>query len=336
MPDLALALASRERSDYADSVGFIRVKEKRDLLNHARLQEYLFSSQEAILERLRQTAGREPETGDHPLEGLLGTLLREDYAAVERYDHHGLVVPLLRYRHDVFHLRSLLRRRAYGLPLIPSPVPGNHSLQELEDHLFQGRPLALPAALGEALAGLRQHLEVQQYDDRVDLVLDLAWIRLGVEFAAARRMPLLTHYFLCLEDFATLKLLWRRVAAVRYGFASHHLSPRVHYLDPAILRAHDPERIADLVLKSVYGPALKEGLADWRTTGSWMLLERDLDNFLLGELTTARYLSMGPEPLFSYLVARESDLKTIRTIFVLKGAGWADAELRRHMRRLYV
>ena len=74
----------------------------------------------------------------------------------------------------------------------------------------------------------------------------------------------------------------------------------------------------------------------WQETGRWALLERDMDNFLLGELSRARSISMGPEPLMAYLLAKEHDLKIIKTIYTFKEIGREDREIRKYLRRLYV
>lgn len=336
MNNLALSLASPDRSAYADAVGFIRVKEKRDLLNQARMQDLLSLGPRGIREKLRQGLAREVAADREGFDALLGALLDSDYAEVEAFDHQRLVVPLLRYRHDIHNLKSLLRKKLTGADPFFSPVRGFFPVKVLEEAVFAGRRLPWPGPIGLTLDDILERADGHAAGDWIDLRLDLAWIEHARESSVDRRMPLLAHWARCLEDFAAVKYLWRRQVASRLYCESYRVDIPLHFLGEGIREAHDRERLADSLLASPYGSSLKEGAGEWRARGSFALLDRDMDNHLLGVLSAAKYISMGPEPLAAYLLARESDMRNIRAIHHLGLAGWPESAVKRQLRRLYV
>ncbi len=321
---------TRERSSYADSVGFIRVKEKRDLLNRARLQEYLSLPPDGILDRLGQAGAAVPG-----MDALLGSILNGEYADVARFDHERLAVPVLRYRHDVHNTKALLRKRSLGSIPRFSPVEGNFHPGAIEASLAGGASVPWPEPIDAALAEIQAHAEGHYPGDRADVALDAAWLEYARRHAVRAGLALMTRYFLHLADFAAVRFFWKKATARRYGYEVSHHEPRTHFLDPDILGIGDRERLADALLSSIYGQSLKEGLAEWKASGSWALLDRDMDNYLCAALSGAKYLSMGPEPLCAFLLAKENDLKNIRLLYVLRGAGWPDREVKIHLRKLY-
>ncbi len=326
--------AGRETATYADAVGFIRVKEKRDLLNASRLAELLSLEPEGIIERLGPSSAGGGLRDDARLDGLLGSLLESEYRAVDRFDHEDLVVPILRFRYDVHNLKVLFRRRRYGGDYPASPVAGNHPALQLEKSLAEPWFKFWPE---EIAAVLRRHLAAgisPGQDGRLDLELDLSWTELGLAFAGRSRLPLAAGYFRHLQDFAAVKFIWRGLSSGRRPAAADAAFLPTHHLDRDVLAAGDRQRVVQILQRSVYGPSLKEGLGEWLADGSWVLLERDMDNFLLDHLAGSRFIAMGPEPLFAYLLAKETDLLNVRTIFVLKKAGLPERRIKKYLRRL--
>ena len=78
MNSLALGLTFRDRPDYCDAVGMIRVKEKRDLLSSSKLQEMISLEVAGIERKLRQEAPHEQDGGLEGLDGVIGLLLEAE------------------------------------------------------------------------------------------------------------------------------------------------------------------------------------------------------------------------------------------------------------------
>ena len=51
---------------------------------------------------------------------------------------------------------------------------------------------------------------------------------------------------------------------------------------------------------------------------------------------TSKYINIGPEPIFSYIVAKEAEIKTLRIILVAKLNNLSPDVIRERVRELYV
>jgi V/A-type H+-transporting ATPase subunit C len=59
-----------------------------------------------------------------------------------------------------------------------------------------------------------------------------------------------------------------------------------------------------------------EGLAHLQTQESFLLFEKMREAFLFNYIRRADLIAFGIEPLIAYLYKKESEIRTIRTIFV--------------------
>ncbi|MBN2058596.1 MAG: V-type ATPase subunit [Candidatus Saganbacteria bacterium] len=69
---------------------------------------------------------------------------------------------------------------------------------------------------------------------------------------------------------------------------------------------------------TTYFPTLSAGFAQLAETGSFSLLEKEMDDLLLQRFRKAKYLNSGIEPLTGFYLAKESELKTLRFILISK------------------
>lgn len=51
---------------------------------------------------------------------------------------------------------------------------------------------------------------------------------------------------------------------------------------------------------------------------------------------SSKYITFGPEPIFSYIVAKETEIKNLRIIMVSKTNGISPEAIRERVRDLYV
>ncbi|MPM79072.1 V-type sodium ATPase subunit C [bioreactor metagenome] len=81
---------------------------------------------------------------------------------------------------------------------------------------------------------------------------------------------------------------------------------------------------------------LIKGLEAYKTTGRLSDLEKYMDNYLVEINQPSKYVSFGPEPIFSYIVAKETEVKTLRIIMVSKLNKLSPDATRERVRDLYV
>lgn len=100
--------------------------------------------------------------------------------------------------------------------------------------------------------------------------------------------------------------------------------------------AKSPESIIAETRYSDHGAAVARGLEDHKKTGSLSVLEKEEDNFLIGTLRPAKYKSFGIDPLIGFFIARETEIKNLRTIFTAKQLNVPAEDIKRRLRLSYV
>lgn len=63
---------------------------------------------------------------------------------------------------------------------------------------------------------------------------------------------------------------------------------------------------------------LKKGIEEYKQTGTMSELERQKDNYFMELVKDVKKVTYGPEVLFAYLYARETEIKNIRIILISK------------------
>ena len=84
--------------------------------------------------------------------------------------------------------------------------------------------------------------------------------------------------------------------------------------------------LSEVLYESI--PALKE-------TGRFTVLEKFCDNLLMDYIRESRYVPFGIEPLVSYIMAKESEIKTVRIIMAGKLAGISTELIKERIRDTY-
>ena len=80
---------------------------------------------------------------------------------------------------------------------------------------------------------------------------------------------------------------------------------------------------------------LHESAQSLKETGRFTVLEKFCDNLLMDYVRESRYVPFGVEPLVSYIVAKESEIKTIRIIMAGKLAGLSAELIKERIRSTY-
>ena len=81
---------------------------------------------------------------------------------------------------------------------------------------------------------------------------------------------------------------------------------------------------------------LVEGLEAFRRTGRLTEFEKIADNDIMRLHESSKSIVFGPEPIFSYLFAKETEIKVLRIIMVSKINKLSPEVIRERLRDLYV
>jgi len=92
---------------------------------------------------------------------------------------------------------------------------------------------------------------------------------------------------------------------------------------------HKHEQIID------YASFLREPIEKLRQENSFVALEKVINDFLISVLKTAKYISLGPEPLLAYYFAKVNEINLMRMIILAKFNGLPDILLKERLNAVY-
>lgn len=81
---------------------------------------------------------------------------------------------------------------------------------------------------------------------------------------------------------------------------------------------------------------VRRGISEYENTGSLILFEREMDNYLISLAKEAKKVTYGPEVIFGYGLAKETEIKNLRIIFVSKLNKLDNDFIRERLRDSYV
>jgi ATP synthase, subunit C len=96
-----------------------------------------------------------------------------------------------------------------------------------------------------------------------------------------------------------------------------------------------PETILNKFKKEKLGPYLVKGVEVFNETKRLSEFEKISDNYLMELNKESKYIVFGPEPLFTYLVAKEREINAIRLIMVSKINNISSEKIRERLRDTY-
>jgi V/A-type H+-transporting ATPase subunit C len=326
---------TRDDAAYAAACGRVRALEKR-LLGPERLEELLGARD---LPSLLQTLER-----FGTIARIDGDILKEweralDLSGVQadrlllEIDPHPTVSKILVQRADLVNVRSLMRSRALGAAY-PGPwhARAQFGRAELEGMVRDGDYTAWPGPLARRLAALRQNPPLGL--PAINAALDAGWIDALREGAIRSGSRFFVDWLGHAADLGNIRAWLRQAAAPSAWPASHPLLPGGHLGEDFFAAKGAPPKLPGRLGRTVYAAVIARA-GDGSGGVSLALFERASDDFLTRLLRPAKYLSLGPEPLWAWHLAREIDAKNVRTLVLGTLAGIAPERLRALLRQPY-
>lgn len=103
-----------------------------------------------------------------------------------------------------------------------------------------------------------------------------------------------------------------------------------------VLLADATENITNKLSFTNYSEVLKGGVDAYVKSGSANLLEKLIDNYIMGIMKEAKMIPFGGEPLLAYIYAKETEIKVVRIIMVGKLNNITGEVIRERLRDIYV
>lgn len=313
-------------SRYGHAVGRVMVHEAT-LLNWQQVERLIESHfHEAITVSLETVYGSYMEGANDALqvESALERFLADEYRFLDEVCAGTLVAEFMHLKYDFHNLRVVLKRYHFGDTGGEEPLIGlgTVSLEELREAVEQPQTARVQAYLKEVITGARVGLERGGADPQVvDTMIDRAFLERRLTVAEEERSGLLVSFCQAAIDVANLRIILRGI-----GFGKD-----VYYYQEALAEggklpkkellelAGEPfSKVAERLLNSRYGRMLTGVVERGEERARLTTLDKASDEYLLDQVKGFSKVSVGPERIVRYMLARENEVMILRIIFMGK------------------
>lgn len=297
---------------YGFAIGRVRAREAR-LLTRSRFDRLAqLGSEEELLGGLADTPYA--ELSGEGLTGRLAAARRENREFFLRYCLDGWAVEGLKLRWDLYNLKLFIKARFGGVDPKPLFSPEGRFSIDLVERAVSGEGVVdQPLQLGLERA-LTAYYEVKN-PAYIDFELDGYWFKLI--WALAHENPWFRQYLRLCADLSNLETL------VRFKFLEEPGSELPRALLPygslpkeIFLQIYSEpwDGVLGRLRLTPYHRWLADGVEYLREKGSFVRLERLITETKLSFLKRARYFTFGVEPLISYYLFKEAEIRNLSLI----------------------
>lgn len=332
-----------DRMDFIQGTTRTKVLEKR-LLSRVRIDRMVDAkdAEEAfkMLGETEYTSVLANITRAEDYEKALSAELERVYTLMREISKEQIIVDLMALKYDYHNLKVMIKEKELNKDLSHLYIPiGITDYKNVKSAFLAGDLRDLDPEIREAINAATLDYETNKDPQRIDLILDNYYFNHLYKLAKKTEVKLFIEYVEDLIDFTNIKTLIR---LKRQG-------KDLKFLKEAILSNGNVDK--DLIILSLnesidtiinkfrnyrIGPGLKIGLENYRQTEKLSELEKYVDNYLMNMNLPSKYVVFGPEPIFSYLIAKEAEIRVLRIVMVSKLNKLAPDAIRERLRDLYV
>jgi len=330
-----------DRMDYGQSVVTIRVLEKR-LLTRNRLERMIEAeTPEEVLKLLGETEYSQDMAdiqGSQDYETILKRETERVFSIVRSMVKNTAIVDILSLKYDYHNLKVLLKSKITGKDFSSLLMQAGTIDAGKFKTKFELQSHDLPQEILEAINEVQKDFEENHDPQRIDILVDKHYFKNLSRLAKEIDVKVITDYVEGLIDFQNMITLFR----VKKQNRDARFLETVIFEDGTISKNKIVESIndnTDTILnkfkKEKLGIYLTKGLEVFSETKRLSELEKISDNYLMELNKESKYVVFGPEPLFTYLVAKEREINAIRMIMVSKINNISSDKIRERLRETY-
>ena len=330
-----------DRMDYGQSVVTIRVLEKR-LLTRNRLERMIEAeTPEEVLKLLGETEYSQDMADIHGSQDYEIILKRETervFSIVRNMIKNTGIVDVLSLKYDYHNLKVLLKSKITGKDFSSLLMQAGTIDASKFKVKFESQSNDLPQEIMEAIDEVQKDFEENHNPQRIDIIVDKHYFRNLSRLAKEIDVKVITDYVEGLIDFQNMITLFRVQKQKRDA----------RFLETVIFEGgtisknkivasinDNTDTILNKFKKEKLGSYLVKGLEAFSETKRLSELEKISDNYLMELNKESKYVVFGPEPLFTYLVAKEREINAVRMIMVSKINNISSDKIRERLRETY-
>lgn len=332
-----------DKMDFIQGVTRTRVLENR-LLSRSKIERMIEAKDiEEVFRALNETEYSNVASGisrGEDYENILSNELIRIYDQMRDISNHPVIVDLMAIKYDYHNLKVMYKEKVLQKDLSDLYIPiGTMEFDKVKSSFSEGNLKNVDEDFREAIEAVQKDFEETSDPQRIDLIFDKYYFRSLKKMADETDVELFIEYVKDMIDFTNIK------TAIRLKKQQKDLSFFEDIIIPggnidkdtiAYTLNDTTETMVQKFKNSRISKWLLKGLEAYKETGRLSELEKNMDNYLMELNKPSKYITFGPEPIFSYLVAKEAEIKTLRIIMVSKLNNLSPESIRERVRELYV
>ena len=332
-----------DRMDYIQAVTRTRVLETR-LLSRARTERMVDARDiEEVLRILNETEYINITSGinrPEEYEKILSTELKRVYKLTYELAKDSVVVDLLALKYDYHNLKVLVKEKFLEKNLEEMYIPiSSMNFDKIKLDYKAGNLKDMDPRIKEALEKVEEEFEENKDPQRIDILIDKFYFGHLYDLAIETKIPLFINYVQDLIDFTNIRTLIRvkkQHKDIKFLEEVIIANGKINKENIGLLLNDSIDVIINKLKSYDIASKVKAGLEAYEQSGRLSEFERLMDNYLMDLNKPSKYINFGPEPIFSYIIAKETEIKILRIIMVSKLNGLSPDDIRERLRDLYV
>jgi len=331
-----------DNMNFTQAVARLRVLETR-LLNKVKIERMIDSnSAEDVLKILQETEyaglmGNVKIAEDYNV--LLKEELKRVYSLTYKVSPDRAIVDIMSLKYDYHNIKVLLKGRALDKDFSNMLIPvGTIDIEKLKLYIETMEYRDLNPIMREGILKTEKSYEELKDPQKIDTIIDKYMYIDMLARAKVLNVDFIINYIKRSIDFSNIKTIIRlKKQEKSTTFLKEVMLAGGDIDDDILVKAfNEPiENMANKFALSKYGEVITQGIEEYIQTGKLSALEKLSENFIMKNLKDAKYVSFGPEPIFAYIAAKETEIKIIRIIMVGKLNNVSNDVIRERVREVY-
>lgn len=331
-----------DRMDFTHAVARLRVIEKR-LLDKVKVERLLeCETPEEVLKILQEMQYGESITDIndvHSYEDMLRQELKDLYLNMYKLTPDKSIVDIMSIKYDYHNIKVLekskLGEKDFSNLLIPI---GTIPIDALKNMVFSGEIKDLSPLMREGINKVEEDFSKSKDPQNIDIILDKFMYSDILQRALATEIEFIIEFVKATIDIANIKAMLRVKKQHKDGkFLESILIPGGEIEKNIFIYGLNDtlENFINNISKSSYAKILTSILEEYNNTGNFSSIEVLFDNNIIDRAKYAKRVNFGPEPLISFILAKENEIKIVRIIMVGKINKVPTEIIRERLRDIY-
>lgn len=327
-----------DRENFIQSSVRIRHAEKK-LLTKQQLQRLADAKNlEDAIKLLNETSySSELAKLDRPenYEQVLSEVLNKTYKEAMEISPDKSLVEILSCKYDYHNLKVLVKENILKekFDSMYCMLDGN------EIEAFRELALKNDEGLSKDFKECLDFFETTKDPQDIDIFIDKKYFEKVLSLAEGFKLEMITEYFKAMIDFINLRtfIRCRKQNQVKETLEKVLIKGGDVETDKILDMFYEDIEILPVKLKAYkIGRVLSKIVEEYKNTNSLNSFEKSMDDYLVEIVRKAKSIHYGAEVIFSFLFAKELEIKNLRLILVGKVNGLSADFIKERLREVYV